>query len=206
VAGGTDTVYASVNYALQAGQEVEYLRANAGATGLALTGNEFNNVIVGLTGNDVLNGGLGNDTLNGGDGNDTLNGSAGNDALSGGNGNDLLIGGVGADTIAGGAGTDAFRWTAPTEGGDNVTDFKLLGTDVLQFNAAAFGFAPLHVLVNGTEFIANNAPVSNHAGPTFLMETDVHNLYFDADGTGVGAAVWIAHMNANAVASDFHLV
>ena len=42
---GTDTVYASVNYALQAGQEVEALRANAGATGLILTGNEFNNTL-----------------------------------------------------------------------------------------------------------------------------------------------------------------
>ena len=44
VGGGTDNVYASVNYALQAGQEVEALRANAGATGLILTGNEFNNL------------------------------------------------------------------------------------------------------------------------------------------------------------------
>ena len=77
--GGTDNVYASANYALQAGQEVEALRANAGATGLILTGNEFNNLLVGLTGNDTLNGGLGNDTLNGGAGNDTLNGGDGND-------------------------------------------------------------------------------------------------------------------------------
>ena len=62
VGGGTDKVYASVNYALQAGQEVETLRANAGATGLTLTGNEFNNLLVGLTGNDTLNGGMaGND-------------------------------------------------------------------------------------------------------------------------------------------------
>ena len=32
VGGGTDTVWASVNYTLQAGQEVEFLRANAGST------------------------------------------------------------------------------------------------------------------------------------------------------------------------------
>src|SRR4029077_5832285 len=84
VGGGTDTVYAGVNYALQAGQEVEALRANAGATGLILTGNEFNNTLVGGSGNDTLNGGGGNDTLNGGDGNDALNGGNGSDALSGG--------------------------------------------------------------------------------------------------------------------------
>ena len=169
------------------------LRANAGATGLILTGNEFNNLLVGLTGNDTLNGGNGNDTLNGGDGNDTLNGGNGNDALTGGNGNDVLSGLFGVDLMAGGAGNDTFAWNAPTEGGDNITDFKVSGTDVLRFNAAAFGFAPGHVLVNGSEFIANTSPVSNHAGPTFLMNTSLHNLSFDADGTGAGAAVLITH-------------
>ena len=195
-----------MNYALQAGQEVEALRANAGATGLILTGNEFNNTLVGGSGNDTLNGGGGNDTLNGGDGNDALNGGNGNDALYGGNGNDVLNGMFGIDIMAGGAGNDTFAWNAPTEGGDNITDFKILGTDVFQFNAAAFGFTAPHLLVNGSEFIANNSPVANHAGPTFLMETDVHNLFFDADGNGGGAAVLIAHINVNAVASDFHLV
>jgi Ca2+-binding RTX toxin-like protein len=71
VGGGTDTVYARVSYALQSGQEVEYLRANAGAIGLKLTGNEFGNIVVGLDGSDTLNGGGGIDTLNGGNGNDT---------------------------------------------------------------------------------------------------------------------------------------
>src|SRR4029450_9515790 len=62
VGGGTDSVYASVNYALLAGQEVEALRANAGSAGLTLTGNEFNNTLIGLAGNDALNGGNGTDT------------------------------------------------------------------------------------------------------------------------------------------------
>jgi Ca2+-binding RTX toxin-like protein len=67
---GTDTVFASVNYSLSAGQEIEFLRANAGATGLALTGNEFANRLVGGVGNDTLDGGTGNDSLGGGGGND----------------------------------------------------------------------------------------------------------------------------------------
>ena len=99
VGGGNDTVFASVNYALQAGQEVETLRGFAGATGLILTGNEFNNLLVGLTGNDTLNGGDGNDALAGGNGNDTLNG---------GNGNDILNGQAGADLMSGGAGNDTY--------------------------------------------------------------------------------------------------
>ena len=68
VGGGTDTVFASVSYALTAGPEIEFLRANAGATGLSLTGNEFANTIVGGSGNDTLDGGAGNDTLTGGGG------------------------------------------------------------------------------------------------------------------------------------------
>ena len=44
-----------------AGQEVEYLRANAGAAGLTLTGNELSNRLYGGAGNDSLNGGDGND-------------------------------------------------------------------------------------------------------------------------------------------------
>ena len=40
---GTDTVMASVNYSLAAGSEIEFLRANAGATGLSLTGNALAN-------------------------------------------------------------------------------------------------------------------------------------------------------------------
>ena len=40
---GTDTVMASVNYTLTAGSEIEFLRANAGTTGLSLTGNALAN-------------------------------------------------------------------------------------------------------------------------------------------------------------------
>jgi Ca2+-binding RTX toxin-like protein len=68
---GTDAVYASVNYTLQAGSEIEYLRANAGGTGLTLTGNEYVNRIYGGGGDDSLDGGTGADFLFGGAGNDT---------------------------------------------------------------------------------------------------------------------------------------
>jgi hypothetical protein len=87
--------------------------------------------------------------------------------------------------MAGGAG-DTFVWRSPAERTDTLTDFKVSGTDVLQFKAAAFGFAPLHVLVNGTEFIANNDPVANHAGPTFLMETDFTTSISTLTGTEEG--------------------
>jgi Ca2+-binding RTX toxin-like protein len=81
---GTDTVFASVNYALIAGQEIEFLRANAGVTGLTLTGNELANTVVGGAGSDTLDGGAGNDTLTGGAGSDIFrfNGGFGNDIVT----------------------------------------------------------------------------------------------------------------------------
>src|SRR5262249_58021260 len=50
VGDGNDTVYASVDYALAAGQEIETLRAE-GSGGLALTGNELDNTLIGSSGN-----------------------------------------------------------------------------------------------------------------------------------------------------------
>ncbi|MGE0418515.1 MAG: endo alpha-1,4 polygalactosaminidase [Acetobacteraceae bacterium] len=76
---GKDSVYASVSYTLMPGVEVEYVKANAGKTGLALTGNEFANRLVGAAGSDTLSGGGGDDILNGAGGADVMDGGAGND-------------------------------------------------------------------------------------------------------------------------------
>ena len=70
-AGGTDVVFASVDYTLATGQALEILRANAGAVGLTLRGNELDNRIDGGIGNDTLNGKAGADYMTGGDGDDT---------------------------------------------------------------------------------------------------------------------------------------
>ena len=77
--GGSDTVYASVDYTLAAGQEVEILRVNGDGRPDAHRQRAAHN----------LTGGVGNDTLNGGGGNDTLNGGAGADTMAGGTGNDI---------------------------------------------------------------------------------------------------------------------
>src|SRR5262249_1561699 len=59
---GNDTIYATVDYAVTAGQEIETLRA-AGTAGLTLTANDHATRLIGGSGNDRLNGGSGNDTL-----------------------------------------------------------------------------------------------------------------------------------------------
>ena len=69
--GGYDSVIASVDWVLAAGQEVENLGASASAMSIRLTGNAYAQTITGTSGTDVLNGGGGVDTMTGYGGNDT---------------------------------------------------------------------------------------------------------------------------------------
>ena len=108
LAEGTDTVQASIDYALP--DNVENLVLQSGAH--IGTGNGLDNVI---TGNNDGN------TLSGLGGNDTLNAGSGNDKLYGGDGNDRLIGGAGNDTLYGGAGNDTFIYTNADLGGRRVS-------------------------------------------------------------------------------------
>jgi Ca2+-binding RTX toxin-like protein len=55
---GTDTVFAFADYTLAVGSAVEVLRSSA-ATAVTLTGNEFNNSIIGGAANYTLFGGDG---------------------------------------------------------------------------------------------------------------------------------------------------
>ncbi|CAA2139512.1 Ig-like domain-containing protein [Methylobacterium bullatum] len=96
---GTDTVYASVSYALESGVSIEALRA-FGSKGLTLTGNELANTIVGGAAKDVIVGGLGQDTLTGGAGNDTFVFKTVSDSGNGAANRDVILDfKVGADHI-----------------------------------------------------------------------------------------------------------
>jgi Ca2+-binding RTX toxin-like protein len=92
---GNDTVYASSDYALGAGSEVEVLTVYDRATtsALRLTGNEFSNILYGNNGANVLDGGTG--------GADTLYGLGGNDAFIVHNPDDAVVefAGQGYDTV-----------------------------------------------------------------------------------------------------------
>ena len=88
VAGGTDTVVASVTHTLSVNLENLTLSGVANING---TGNAKANVIIGNSGSNTLSGLGGNDTLTGGSGNDTLDGGTGSDTMSGGFGNDTYV-------------------------------------------------------------------------------------------------------------------
>jgi len=111
VGDGTDTVLATVNYTLDAGQEVEVLRG-VGTTGLALTGNELDNVLLGTTGDDSLDTGAGDDEVRAGDGSDLITTSGTSAMIYAGEGNDTIrIDGSSTSSgyAEGGAGTDTVR-------------------------------------------------------------------------------------------------
>lgn len=172
---GIDTVYASVDFTLAAGQGIDFFFANAGSTGLALTGNEFANTIHGKAGDD------------------TLDGSTGNDLLRGYGGADRLIGGAGLDTLFGGAGNDVFVLQKFAGNRDFIRDFAH-GADKLEVSEAAFGeldgFVPF-----ASRFLSNTdgLAVSGGTGDTrFIYNSTDGKLYFDADGTGAGAGRLIA--------------
>jgi phospholipase/lecithinase/hemolysin len=71
---GTDVVKASVNYALSAGGEIEVLRTtnDKGKSDINLTGNDFDQAIVGNGGKNVIEGKSGADVMTGGGGSDTF--------------------------------------------------------------------------------------------------------------------------------------
>jgi VCBS repeat-containing protein len=72
IGGGSDAVYAVTSYTLTAGSEIELLSSidPSSTAAMNLTGNEFDNTIIGTAGANTLIGGGGNDVLAGGLGND----------------------------------------------------------------------------------------------------------------------------------------
>ena len=84
----------------------------AGAFQHALTGSDFDDLVVASDFGNRLEGRLGDDNLQGGAGDDAILGGGGDDLLFGGDGNDILWGGEGEDTLDGGAGGDTFVFTA----------------------------------------------------------------------------------------------
>ena len=145
-------------------------------------------------------GGSGADYARGGAYDDVLKGNGGADTLIGGDGNDVLQGGLGHDSLTGGAGADTFRFDGPTVGADDdVTDFAT-GIDKIALSATGFGVASLSAfdIVD-----AGAGPFEQKA--TLLVDMVNHTIGWDADGSGTGSAVLLAHGAFTTAPGDYVL-
>ncbi len=161
----------------------------------SLFGDLGNDALYGEGGNDRLDGGAGNDLLTGGAGNDLLIGGTGSDLLIGGTGSDLLIGGNGNDLLTGGLGADIFRFDNTALNAntnvDTIFDFQA-GSDSIQLDSAVFRKLSANGALSAANFRASADGTAADANDYILYDTDSGALYYDADGSGKGAAIQFA--------------
>ncbi len=134
------------------------------------------------------------------DGN-TITGGGADDFLSGLDGADILIGGNSADLLLGGNGADQFRFLGGETGIDRILDFTS-GADKIALLGSFF-------TPTGTVSFAQGAgAVATTANSSFIYDTATGALFYDDDGTGAGAAVQLATLNAGLTlaAGDFIFV
>ena len=171
--GGVDTVKSSVSFTLGANVEKLVL------TGLGVIngkGNELDNSLYGSGTDNIIWGLSGNDTISAGIGNDRLYGGAGNDRLTGGEGTDRFYfdSALGASNI------------------DRITDFNSADDSIVLSRTVFSAFAANGVLSaaafhNGTE--------AQDPDDRIIYDSTTGNIYYDADGSGAGAAVLFAQVN-----------
>ncbi len=127
-------------------------------------------------------------------GNNLIVGNEAVNTIIGGGGNDILVGMGGRDTLTGGAGKDTFLFTQPGDGIDTITDFNVTD-DTL---SVMEGFSPSLTAsgsITATQFtIGSAATTSAHR---FIYNRTTGALFFDADGSGAGAAVQLAILQGN---------
>jgi Ca2+-binding RTX toxin-like protein len=159
-ASGVDTVYTTVGHALGAGIERLYADTD---TGLALTGNGADNVIVGRGGDDTITGGAGRDDMTGGAGADRFVFQALSDSTVGAARDvirDFLIGAdkidlAAIDANAGAAGDQAFSFIgagefAGTAGELQVRPFGVGVHTVISGDVDGNGRAYFQILLSGS--------------------------------------------------------
>jgi Ca2+-binding RTX toxin-like protein len=193
VAGqGIDRVYATRDYTLDEGVDIEFLHVANNTGGLELTGNSAGNTIFGSISATV---------------GDTLSGAGGADALYGQAGDDRLDGGSGIDSYFGGAGADVFVLQNTFAGRDLLRDFVDVD-DELEVSRSVFGnFDNAGAVAAADWFVSNTTGRAADANDRFIYNSTIGYLYFDADGNGAGARVLVARItNLEAIAAANFIV
>jgi Ca2+-binding RTX toxin-like protein len=128
--------------------------------------------------------------------NDSIKGAAAAETLEGREGNDTLSGMGGNDTLVGGTGSDSFVFAAAPGAGnvDLITDF-VSGTDKAAFDNSVFTAlgADGNFAAGDARFAAGAGFTSGHdASDRIVYNTTTGQLFYDADGSGAGAAQLVA--------------
>ncbi|HYE88951.1 MAG TPA: calcium-binding protein, partial [Vicinamibacterales bacterium] len=199
-------------------------------------GTSLNDWMMGGTTDVRLFGWVGNDTLRGGAGDDTLYGAGiisdfysletGSDQLSGGAGRDVLVGGPGADTLNGGAGNDNL-WGEGEDGeaGPNTFVFDVAPGVANADRIFEFGSGMDKIVLDGSVHAgigpsgafsvgdprfhaAAGANAAHDADDRVILNTSTGELWYDADGSGGGAAQLIAVFESFGapIAADFVVI
>ncbi|HEX8667289.1 MAG TPA: hypothetical protein VF727_02830, partial [Allosphingosinicella sp.] len=151
---------------------------------------------------------LGGSAAINGSGNSLANSLTGNGAangLSGGDGNDQLFGRGGNDSLRGGAGADSFCFDSGLSGTANVdiiADFSAVD-DTIRLSRAVFTGVSANGTLAASAFAAGTAAAD--ADDRIVYDSATGKIFYDADGSGAGAAVLFAQVSAGTAltAADF---
>ena len=143
-----------------------------------------------------------------GDFNDTLTGNAAAQNLTAQRGADTLAGAGGVDTLWGGAGNDTFIFRETgTANADTIGDWTSGSDDFALDNSVLTGLGADGAFVAGdARFWASSTGAANDANDRVIYNTTTRGLYYDADGTGSGAAQLIATVQAGTAISATDIV
>ena len=118
--------------------------------------------------------------------NDSMSGNAAGQNLTGQGGADTLWGAGGVDTLWGGNGGDSFVFREMgSANADRISDF-VSGADEVQLDGSVF------TGIGSGFFVANASGTAQDASDRVVYNTTNGNLYYDADGSGGGAAQLVA--------------
>jgi Ca2+-binding RTX toxin-like protein len=181
-----------------------------------LAADDAGRTLMGGDGDDTLTGGAGGDELWGeggfelwsGDGNDLISGGAGNDTIFGNNGDDTIDGGPGNDLInlafsdplgdeELGADTVVFAEAPDSASADDILGFQA-GIDTLAFNNETHAnLGPAGDFAPGDErfYAAPGAASAHDPSDRVIYNTTSGELWYDADGSGAGAAALVATLD-----------
>jgi Ca2+-binding RTX toxin-like protein len=131
--------------------------------------------------------------------NDSLTGNAAGQTLTGQGGADTLWGAGGIDTLWGGAGADRFIFRETgSANADLVRDWAAGSDKVALDNSPMSALGATGNFASGdARFKANSTGTATDTNDRVVYNTSTGSLYYDADGSGSGAAQLIATFSGN---------